>query len=105
MPRITEVVTKIFATNGTSALQMGPSDLLPHPSKKLVLLQVKRYEDCVQSMHKLEHKISSELCNCPTVSEDESLHKMATDYQSVVYQLGHNTEDLVQLSSKTVVRN
>lgn len=71
-------------------------------SKKLYK-EVKRYEDCVFSLHKLEQKMASELSNSPLCQEDDYLRKMAEDYQSVVYQMGHTTDDLVQLSQKTVV--
>ena len=64
---------------------------------------MKRYEDCIQSMHKLEQKMSSELTNSPACQEEESLRKIADDYQSVVYQMNHASGDLVQLSQKTVV--
>ena len=66
---------------------------------KKLYKEVKRYEECVMQMHKLEQKMSSELCN----QENEDLRKMAEDYQSVVYQMNHTTEDLSHLSKKTVV--
>ncbi len=85
-------------------LQMSFSHLqeLEDHSKKLYK-EVKRYEDCVQGMHRLEHKMASELCNSQVCKEEEALRKVAEDYQSVVYQMGHATEDLVELSQKTVV--
>ena len=64
---------------------------------------MKRYEDCVDGMHKLEQKIASDLSNSPLCHDDDGLRKVAEDYQSVVYQMGHATDDLIQLSQKTVV--
>ena len=37
------------------------------------------------------------------IHEDANLRKVAEHYQSVTYQMGHNTDDLAQLSQKTVV--
>ena len=47
--------------------------------------------------------MSSELSNSPLIHEHENLRKVAENYQSVTYQIGHNTDDLAQLSQKTVV--
>ena len=66
-------------------LQMSFQHLqeLEDHSKKLYK-EVKRYEECVQSMHKLEHKMSSELCNSPACRDDDSsaaaLKKVADDF-------------------------
>ncbi len=70
---------------------------------KKLYKEVKRYEDCAQQLHRLEHSMASELCNSPVSKEEAAVKKVAEDYQSVVYQMGHATEDLVQLSQKTVV--
>jgi len=70
---------------------------------KKLYKEVKRYEECVVQMHKLEQKMSSEMSNSPLCHDDEELKKIAEDYQSVAYQMGHCTDDLVQLSQKTVV--
>ena len=55
---------------------------------------------------RLERKMSSDLTNsplCRDYQDHEDLRKLAEDYQSLVYQLGHATGDLTLLSQKTVV--
>ena len=70
-------------------------------------LKVRRHEECANGLHRLERKMSSDLTNSPLCREYEDGHqdlkKVAEDYQSVVYQLGHATGDLTHLSQKTVV--
>lgn len=75
---------------------------LEESSKKLYK-EVKKYEDCLSNLQKLEHKIASDLINCSVCHEKEELRKLAENYSSVVYQMGHATDDLAQLSQKTVV--
>ena len=70
---------------------------------KKLYKEVKRYEECITNLHKLEQNMSSELSNSPLIQEHENLRKVAENYQSVTYQIGHNTDDLAQLSQKTVV--
>lgn len=70
---------------------------------KKLYKEVKRYEECITNLHKLEQNMSSELSNSPLIHEHENLRKVAENYQSVTYQIGHNTDDLAQLSQKTVV--
>lgn len=70
---------------------------------KKLYKEVKRFEECLLLMHKTEQKLSSELCNSPSILEHAGLRGLVEDYQSVVYQMGHNTDDLIQLSQKTVV--
>jgi len=72
-------------------------------STKKLYKEVKKYEDCLSSLQKLETKMASDLTNCTLVHEKEELRKLAEDYSSVVYQMGHATDDLAQLSQKTVV--
>lgn len=70
---------------------------------KKLYKEVKRYEECITNLDKLEQNMSSELSNSPLVHEHANLRKVAENYQSVTYQMGHNTDDLAQLSQKTVV--
>ena len=53
---------------------------------KKLYKEVKRYEECVLQMHKLEQKMSSEMSNSPLCHDDEELKKIAEDYQ-VGFQL------------------
>ena len=48
---------------------------------KKLYKEVKRYEECVVQMHKLEQKMSSEMSNSPLCHDDEELKKIAEDYQ------------------------
>ena len=70
---------------------------------KKLYKEVKRHEECITNLHKLEQNMSSELTNSPLIHEHSDLRKVAENYQSVTYQMGHNTDDLAQLSQKTVV--
>jgi len=79
-------------------------DLEDHCKK--LYKEVRRHEECANGLHRLERKMSSDLANSPLCREyedNEDLRKIAEDYQSVVYQLGHATGDLTLLSQKTVV--
>ena len=70
---------------------------------KKLYKEVRRYEECVLAMHKLEHKMSSELFNSSVCQENDELAAIVESYQKVVFQMGQNTEDLTDLSRKTVV--
>ena len=78
---------------------------------KKLYKEVQRYEDTVAQMHKLEHKMSSELLAnsahlCCCQDEDHAadhFRDLSSSYQKVVYQMGNNTEDLILLSGRTVV--
>ena len=48
---------------------------------KKLYKEVKRYEECVVQMHKLEQKMSSEMSNSPLCHDDDELKKIAEDYQ------------------------
>lgn len=79
-------------------------DLEDHCKK--LYKEVRRHEECAAGMHRLERQMASDLSNSPLCREyddTEELRKIAEDYQSVVYQLGHATGDLAHLSQKTVV--
>ena len=47
--------------------------------------------------------MASDLSNSTVCQENPELRRLAEDYSSVVYQLGHTTDDLSVLSQKTVV--
>ena len=64
---------------------------------------MKRYEDCLDSLHKLEQKLSSDAVNSPVTAEDPQLRQLAQGYQSVVYQMGGATDDLGELCQRTTV--
>ncbi len=80
-------------------------DLEDHCKK--LYKEVRRHEECANSLHRLERKMASDLTNSPLCREysnhSDDLKKIAENYQSVVYQLGHATGDLTLLSQKTVV--
>jgi len=69
-------------------------------SKKLYK-EVRRYEDCLTNLQKTEDKLASDLVNSSL--DDPELKTLGEQYSSVVYHLGHTTEDLAQLAQKTVV--
>jgi len=75
---------------------------LEENSKKLYK-EVKRSEDCLSEMHKAEERLASDLCNSLVCQEDPELKEVCDKYVSVVYQIGHGTEDLIELSQRTVV--
>ncbi len=65
---------------------------------KKLYKEVKRYEDVLTSMHRLEAKMAADL------AEFEDLKPVSSSYQDVVvYQMGHAVKDLKELSRKTVV--
>ena len=79
-------------------------DLEDHCKK--LYKEERRHEECANGLQRLERKMSSDLSNSPLCREyedSEDLKKIAENYQSVVYQLGHATGDLTHLSQKTVV--
>jgi len=75
---------------------------LEENTKKLYK-EVKKYEECLTSLQKQEEKVASDLSNSTVCQENDDLRKLGEEYSSVVYQMGHATDDLVQLSQKTVV--
>ena len=48
-------------------------------------------------------QVASDLSNSTVCQENPELRRLAEDYSSAVYQLGHTTDDLAVLSDKTVV--
>ena len=90
--------------NEDRQLELGYQNLrqLEDVSKK-VYKEVRRYGDSVALLHRLEQTLASDLSNSPVCHSDESLRQIADEYSSVVYQLGHATNDLTQLTTKTVV--
>ena len=72
-------------------------------STKKLYKEVKKYEECLTALQKQEEKVASDLSNSTVCQENEELRKLGEEYSSVVYQMGHATDDLVQLSQKTVV--
>lgn len=55
-------------------------------------------------MQKADEKLSSQLTNSRVGGEGAGqLARLTDQYQSIVYQMGHNTEDLAQLCHKTVL--
>jgi len=75
---------------------------LEESSKKLYK-EVKKYEECLTSLQRQEEKVASDLSNSTVCQENPELRRLAEDYSSTVYQLGHTTDDLSLLSDKTVV--
>ena len=75
---------------------------LEENTKKLYK-EVKKYGECLSALQKQEEKVASDLSNSTVCQENEELKKLGEQYSSVVYQMGHATDDLVQLSQKTVV--
>ena len=90
--------------NEDRQLELGYQNLrqLEDVSKK-VYKEVRRYGDSVALLHRLEQTLASDLSNSPVCHSDETLRQIAEEYSSVVYQLGHATNDLTQLTTKTVV--
>jgi len=70
---------------------------------KKLYREVRRSDDCLADLHKAEDKLASDLCNSQICQEDQELKGLCDKYVSVVYQMGHNTEDLTELSKRTVV--
>lgn len=75
---------------------------LEESSKKLYK-EVKKYEECLTNLQRQEEKVASDLSNSTVCQENPELRRLAEDYSSVVYQMGHTTDDLAVLSQKTVV--
>jgi len=66
--------------------------------------EVKKYEECLAGVQKADEKLSSQLTNSRVGGEGAGqLARLTDQYQSIVYQMGHNTEDLAQLCHKTVL--
>lgn len=70
---------------------------------KKVYKEIKTTEECLLELHKAEDKLASDLSNSQICQEDEELKAMCNQYGDAVYQMGHRTEDLVDLSQRTVV--
>eukprot|EP00088_Acartia_fossae_P052742 TRINITY_DN5974_c0_g2_i1.p1 TRINITY_DN5974_c0_g2~~TRINITY_DN5974_c0_g2_i1.p1 ORF type:complete len:264 (+),score=51.56 TRINITY_DN5974_c0_g2_i1:36-794(+) len=68
-----------------------------------VYKEVKTTEECLLELHKAEDKLASDLCNSQILQEDDELKSVCNQYGDAVYQMGHRTEDLVDLSQRTVV--
>ena len=68
----------------------------------IIYLKMKKYEDCLVLLHEQEQAMASQLYNSSAARDDPSLKSLAEYYQSVVYQMRDNTDDLKQLSRKTV---
>ena len=64
--------------------------------------EVKKYEDCLLGLQRADDKLSSDLANSQLCQENESLRRTSDDLGSLVYQMGHNTDDMVQLAQRTV---
>ena len=64
--------------------------------------EVKKYEDCLLGLQRADDKLSSDLANSQLWQENESLRRTSDDLGSLVYQMGHNTDDMVQLAQRTV---
>jgi len=70
-------------------------------NSKRLYKEVRKYQECLGNLQKCEDKLASDLSSCN--HEDAELKKLSDDYSSVVYQMGHVTDDLVQLSQRSVV--
>jgi len=104
-PQLTQGLADYNEDRDLSLAFKNLRDLEDHCKK--LYKEVRRHEECANGLHRLERKMSSDLTNSPLCREYEDGHqdlkKVAEDYQSVVYQLGHATGDLTHLSQKTVV--
>jgi len=104
-PQLTQGLADYNEDRDLSLAFKNLTDLEDHCKK--LYKEVRRHEECANGLHRLERKMSSDLTNSPLCREYEDGHqdlkKIAEDYQSVVYQLGHATGDLTHLSQKTVV--
>lgn len=65
--------------------------------------EVKRSEDCLQELHRIEEKLVSDLSSSAVCQESNELKTLCENYSTVMYQMGHATEDLTELSQRTVV--
>jgi len=70
---------------------------------KKVYKEVKRSEDCLLELHRAEEKLASDLCNSEVCQGDPELKTLVDKYVSVNYQMGHSSQDLVELGQRTVV--
>jgi len=72
-------------------------------NSKKVYKEVKITEECLTELHKAEEKLAQDLSSSLICQEDEELKNICNQYGDAVYQMGHRTEDLVDLSQRTVV--
>ena len=72
-------------------------------NSKKIQKEVKKYEDCLSSLQRAEDKLASDLTNSGLCEEaGGELRLLGEELGSLSYQMGHNTEDLVQLAHRTV---
>jgi len=71
-------------------------------NSKKIQKEVKKYEDCLTSLQRADDKLASDLSNCQLCQENDELRSISDELGSLVYQMGHNTEDMVQLAQRTV---
>ena len=72
-------------------------------NSKKIQKEVKKYEDCLTALQRAEDKLASDLTNSGLCEEaGGELRLVGEELGSLSYQMGHNTEDLVQLAHRTV---
>ena len=72
-------------------------------NSKKIHKEVKKYEDCLSALQRAEDKLASDLTNSGLCEEaGGELRLVGEELGSLSYQMGHNTEDLVQLAHRTV---
>ena len=72
-------------------------------NSKKIHKEVKKYEDCLSALQRAEDKLASDLTNSGLCEEaGGELRLVGEELGSLAYQMGHNTEDLVQLAHRTV---
>ena len=72
-------------------------------NSKKIQKEVKKYEDCLSALQRAEDKLASDLTNSGLCEEaGGELRLVGDELGSLAYQMGHNTEDLVQLAHRTV---
>lgn len=71
-------------------------------SSRKIQKEVKKYEECLVSLQRADDKLSSDLNNSQLCQDHQELRRMSDELGSLVYQMGHNTEDMVQLAQRTV---
>ena len=77
--------------------------LFDKESEAKFIFQMKRYEDCVGDLQDFESNVSSGMIHSSIAKDDTALRSVVEYYHSVVYQMRDNTDDLKQLSRKTVM--
>ena len=71
-------------------------------NSKKIQKEVKKYEECLSSLQRADDKMASDLNNSQLCQDNEDLRRISDELGSLVYQMGHNTEDMIQLAQKTV---